>query len=140
MLSKLTVGQEGASYSAAVIAEGRFAFISGHGPLTDGNLVPGTIEEQTTLTLSNLLKTVEAAGAGKENIVRCNCYLANISDFRSFDAAYRSFFGARSRHALRLAPPSLRAWWKSKPWSRSTLDQRSEHQLNRHRRYAGAAA
>ena len=94
MLERVTLGQEAASYSAAVITEGRLAFVSGHGPLTDGQVVRGTLEEETTLTLSNLIKTVEAVGGSKESIVKCNCYLADISQFRAFDAAYRSYFGS----------------------------------------------
>jgi 2-iminobutanoate/2-iminopropanoate deaminase len=94
MLERVTLGQEAASYSAAVIATGRLAFISGHGPLTNGEVVRGTIAEETTLTLPNLVHTVESVGGSKERIVKCNCYRADISEFPTFDAAYRSFFGS----------------------------------------------
>lgn len=58
----------------------------------DGVLVPGSIEEQTLLTLGNLVKTVEALGGSRDSILRCSCYLADISEFDSFDKCYRSFF------------------------------------------------
>ena len=46
-------------YSPAVVAEGRFVFVAGQGPLTNGQYVPGSIEEETTLTLENLGAVLE---------------------------------------------------------------------------------
>jgi 2-iminobutanoate/2-iminopropanoate deaminase len=93
MLEHVVTGEEGGAYSAVVIGEGRFAYLSGVGPLRDGALVPGSIEEQTTLTLENILKGVQRLGASKADIVRCGCFLSDIALFSGFNAAYEAFFG-----------------------------------------------
>jgi len=82
------------AYSAAVQVGGGLLFVSGHGPLRAGEVVTGTIEEQTALTLANIVETIDAAGGSRESIVRCGCFLADIGDFDRFDAAYREFFGS----------------------------------------------
>jgi len=81
------------SYSAGVVA-GDFLFISGQGPLdlATGEVVRGTIEEETLLTLSHLKKIIEAAGASVDNIVKCTVHLKDINDFDRYDKAYASFF------------------------------------------------
>ena len=81
------------SYSAGVIA-GDFLFISGQGPLdlSTGEVVHGTIEEETLLTLSHIRKIIEAAGASADNIVKCTVHLQDIRDFDRYDKAYASFF------------------------------------------------
>lgn len=94
MLERIVTGEEAASYSAAVITSGRLAFISGHGPLKDGKPVRGTIEEETSLALANMLAAIEAAGGRKDQVVRCTCYVSEIGLFHRFDAVYREFFGA----------------------------------------------
>jgi 2-iminobutanoate/2-iminopropanoate deaminase len=81
------------AYSPGIIAEGRFLYVSGQGPIRDGAVVSGTIEEQTRLTLENLLGVLEAAGAGSTDVVRCGVFLADIGDFDRMDAVYREFFG-----------------------------------------------
>ena len=87
-VERITSSHEGGAYSAAVIAPaGRLAFISGHTAER-----AGTLEEQTVLTLTKLFRTIEAAGGRKQDIIRCTCYLADISGFHRFDAVYRTFF------------------------------------------------
>jgi 2-iminobutanoate/2-iminopropanoate deaminase len=80
-------------YTPALIA-GDYVFVSGQGPLDPETLaVRGTtIAEQTRFTLENVVALVEAAGAKREDIVRCNCYLAAIDLFDDFTAAYEQFF------------------------------------------------
>lgn len=79
-------------YSHAIVAEGRFAFLAGQGPLRDGEYVPGTIEEETRLTLGNLMAVLAACGSGPEHVVRCGCWLVNLDDFAGMNAVYREFF------------------------------------------------
>lgn len=80
-------------YSPALVA-GDYVFVSGQGPLDPETLaVRGTtVAEQTRFTLQNLVALVEAAGGGREDIVRCTCYLAAIGSFAEFTAAYERFF------------------------------------------------
>lgn len=81
------------AYSAGVVCDG-WLFISGQGSvdLSTGEVIHGTIEEETVNTLNHIKKITEAAGAGVDNIVKCTIHLANINDFKKFDAAYGSFF------------------------------------------------
>ena len=81
------------AYSAGVLIDG-WLFISGQGPLdlATGNVVSGTIEEETMLTLSHIKKILEAAGGKVEDIVKCTVHLRDINDFERYNAAYSSFF------------------------------------------------
>jgi 2-iminobutanoate/2-iminopropanoate deaminase len=63
------------AYSAGILMDG-WLFISGQGPLnlSTGEVVHGTIEEETLLTLSHIKKIVETAGGSIENIVKCTVH------------------------------------------------------------------
>ena len=61
----------GGPYSPAVIAEGKFVFVAGQGPLRDGVYNPGPIADETRLTLENMGALLEQAGSGFEHVVRC---------------------------------------------------------------------
>lgn len=82
------------SYSPGVRATGAFVFVSGQGPLRDGEIVAGSVAEQTRLTMDNVGSVLAAAGLGFSDIVRCNVYLADMADFAEMDAAYSEFFDA----------------------------------------------
>lgn len=81
------------AYSSGVLANG-FLFVSGQGPLdlASGEVVHGTIEEETLLTLTHVQKIVESAGGTVDDIVKCTVHLSDIHDFDRYDAAYASFF------------------------------------------------
>jgi len=76
------------AYSPGIIAEGRFLFVSGQGPLRDGKVVSGTVAEEVALTLGNLTRVIEAAGATLADVVQCRVYLSDIADFKAMDAIY----------------------------------------------------
>lgn len=79
--------------STAVVCD-EWVFVSGQGPLDMATLktVPGSIEQETRLTLANIQAVLEQAGCSKIDIVRCTCYLAALDDFPGFNATYREFF------------------------------------------------
>ncbi|HEX7905489.1 MAG TPA: RidA family protein [Chitinophagaceae bacterium] len=81
------------AYSAGVLVDG-WLYVSGQGPvdLATGNVVHGTIEEETLFTLSHVKKIVEAAGGTIEDIVKCTVHLTDINDFDRYNTAYGSFF------------------------------------------------
>lgn len=81
------------AYSAGVQV-GEWLFVSGQGPLdlATGEVIQGTIEEETLHTLSHIQKIVEAAGGSIDNIVKCTVHLENINDFDRYNVAYASFF------------------------------------------------
>lgn len=82
------------SYSPAV-RMGPLLVISGQGPLTpDGEIIPGDITTQTRNTMENIRRLVEAGGGRMDQVIRCGCFLADMSDFNAFDAVYRTYFDA----------------------------------------------
>jgi 2-iminobutanoate/2-iminopropanoate deaminase len=82
----------GGPYSPAVIAEGRFVFVAGQGPLRNGQYVPGSIEEETEQTLCNLGVLLEQAGSGFEHAVRCGVWLVDLDDFAGMNGVYQTYF------------------------------------------------
>jgi 2-iminobutanoate/2-iminopropanoate deaminase len=80
------------AYSPAIIAEGRFVYVSGQGPMVDGRYDAATIEAETRLTLENIGRILEAAGATFGDVVRCGVFLADINDFAAMNEVYASFF------------------------------------------------
>jgi 2-iminobutanoate/2-iminopropanoate deaminase len=81
------------SYSVGVICDG-WLYVSGHAPqdLRTGEVIHGTIEEETRIVLSHIGKVLAEAGCRFEDVVKSTCHLANINDFDRFDSTYREFF------------------------------------------------
>ena len=81
-------------YSQA-IAVGGLVFCAGQGPIDPetGRLVEGGVAEQTERTLKNLGAVLEATGLGFEDVVKTTCFLADMDDFKAFNAVYATFFG-----------------------------------------------
>ena len=82
----------GGPYSPAVVAEGKFVFVAGQGPLRDGEYVPGAIEDETRLTLENIGTLLENAGSGFEHVVRCGVWLVDLADLAGMNAVYETCF------------------------------------------------
>ena len=93
-MAKQPVGgsQPAGSYSAGIVAEGRFVYVSGQGPFRDGSLTGTSIEEQTRVTLGNLAAVLESAGASLADVVRCGVFLADVRDFAAMDKVYADTF------------------------------------------------
>ncbi|MDT0542446.1 RidA family protein [Streptomyces lonegramiae] len=72
---------------------GGLVFTSGQGPLDPAtNEMPADFAAQATRVLSNLVAVFEAAGSGKDRIVKCTCYLSDRKNFPEFNRVYREFF------------------------------------------------
>jgi 2-iminobutanoate/2-iminopropanoate deaminase len=93
-MAKQAVGgsQPAGAYSPGVVAEGRFVYVSGQGPVRDGVVTGDTIEEQTRVVLGNLGAVLAAAGATLADVVRCGVFLADMADFAGMNAAYGETF------------------------------------------------
>jgi 2-iminobutanoate/2-iminopropanoate deaminase len=80
-------------YSQAVIHNG-LLYLSGQIPIDPetGILVKGGIEQETKTVLNNIRIIIEEAGAQMKDVLKVNCYLANLDDFESFNMAYKEFF------------------------------------------------
>jgi 2-iminobutanoate/2-iminopropanoate deaminase len=80
-------------YSQAVIHDG-LLYISGQVPVdpASGELVRGTIEEETEAVLNNIKIITEEAGADMDCVLKVTCYLADIHDFPRFNQMYEKYF------------------------------------------------
>jgi 2-iminobutanoate/2-iminopropanoate deaminase len=82
-------------YSQGVDARGaRTLWLSGQIPLdpATGELVQGTIREETTRVMENLRAVLAAGGAGFEHVVKCTIYLADLGDFAAVNEVYGEYF------------------------------------------------
>ena len=68
-----------AAYSGAVIAEGKFVFVAGQGPLRDGEYVPGTVQTGPAARAVPPVKPMHAATAtGSASIATCLNLIADL--------------------------------------------------------------
>jgi 2-iminobutanoate/2-iminopropanoate deaminase len=82
-------------YSQAIRA-GQFLFVSGQVPLdpSTGELVAGSIADQTRRALENIGEILKAAGSSFQQVVRTTVYLADLADFPAMNETYATFFAA----------------------------------------------
>lgn len=75
---------------------GDFLFVTGTGPVdpATGKITGGNIEEQTHLTIDNIVAVLEADGASLADVVKVNVHLGDTSMFARFNAAYAKRFSA----------------------------------------------
>jgi 2-iminobutanoate/2-iminopropanoate deaminase len=80
-------------YSQAIKANG-FVFLSGQTPIdpATGELVPGSVTEQTHQVMKNLIHVLAAAGTDLKHVVRSGVFLKNMNDFAAMNAVYSSYF------------------------------------------------
>jgi 2-iminobutanoate/2-iminopropanoate deaminase len=80
-------------YSQAV-RSGHLVFTSGQIPLDPdtGQLVQGSIEDQTHRVMANLSAVLTAAGTSLANAVKATIFLTNLSDFAKVNAVYATYF------------------------------------------------
>ncbi|MDY6779225.1 MAG: RidA family protein [Halobacteria archaeon] len=80
------------AYSQGIAANG-FVFTAGQIPLTpDGELVEGSVEEQTRQALENVEAVLEEAGASLGDAVKVTVFLDDIDDFDEMNSVYKEFF------------------------------------------------
>jgi 2-iminobutanoate/2-iminopropanoate deaminase len=82
-------------YSQAVRA-GELIFCSGQIPLdpATGELVEGSIGDQTRRCMQNLAAVLDAAGTTLDALVKVSVFLTNIDDYGEFNEAYATFVGS----------------------------------------------
>ncbi len=78
---------------------GDFVVVSGQVGIADGALVPGGVAAQTTRAMENLSALLGSAGASLNDVVKTTCYLVDMDDFDTFNAAYAAALGAHRPHA-----------------------------------------
>jgi reactive intermediate/imine deaminase len=69
-------------------------YLSGQIGIKPGTLVlaPGGIEGEARQTLENIRATLETHGYALRDVVKCTVMLADIAEWATFNAVYRSFF------------------------------------------------
>jgi 2-iminobutanoate/2-iminopropanoate deaminase len=80
-------------YSHAVVSNG-LIFLSGQTPVDPdtGELVEGSVGDQTRRCLDNLAVVAAAAGARLSDAVRMAIYVTDISTFKDVNEAYGAYF------------------------------------------------
>ena len=80
-------------YSQAIAANG-FLFVSGQIAIdpASGELLTGSIEDQTRLVLTNIKAVLAAAGSSLDKVVKCTVFLDDINDFARMNGVYGDFF------------------------------------------------
>jgi 2-iminobutanoate/2-iminopropanoate deaminase len=83
----------GGPYSTAVRQNG-LVFLSGQIPLDPqtGQLVTGSIEEQTARVLENLKAVLEAAGLSLGDVVKTTVFLKDMGHFTRMNETYGKYF------------------------------------------------
>jgi len=79
-------------FAKATEADG-WLYVSGQTPMRDGEIVGHGIVEQANIAIQNMLKIVEDAGYGVEDIVRVGVWLDDARDFWSFNGVFEKYFG-----------------------------------------------
>ncbi len=100
-------------YSQAVVAGG-LLFCSGQIPLdpASGELIVGTVEQETERVMENLRGVLEAAGTDFDHLVKTTIYLTDMSDFAAVNQVYGQYFAsdkpARATVAVAALPRGAR--------------------------------
>ena len=97
MTKKIVVTEEAPGaigpYSQGTVANG-FVFCSGQIPAnpSTGEILTGSITEQTRQCLSNVKGVIEAAGSSLEKVVKVTVFLRDMDDFGEMNAEYSKWF------------------------------------------------
>ncbi|MCK4776856.1 MAG: RidA family protein [Actinomycetia bacterium] len=80
-------------YSQAVKV-GNLIFLSGQIPINPktGEVITGTIEEQTRLVLNNIRAVLEEANSSLDNLLKLTIYLDNLNEFTNVNSVFNDYF------------------------------------------------
>ena len=83
----------GGPYSQAIIHDG-IIYLSGQGPIDPqtNQVVPGTVEQETELTLENIRIILEEAGSSLSKVLQVSAYLVNMREYGRFNDIYKRYF------------------------------------------------
>jgi len=93
IISTKTAPKAVGPYSQA-IENGGILFVSGQVPIDNetGEVITGSIQEQTMQVLNNINGILTAAGYEKRDVVKCTCLLKDINDFQAMNKVYGEYF------------------------------------------------
>ncbi len=80
------------SLSKAIRA-GDFIFLTGQIPFKNGDVyTSGSIEEQTTVVIEDIKKTLSEANCNLSDVIKAMVWLKNKSDFPGFNEVFSKYF------------------------------------------------
>ena len=100
-------------YNQAILA-GDTLYCSGQIPLdpATGEIVSGSVEQETERVLDNLGAVLKAAGMDFANVVSCTVFLLTMSDYATVNEVYARYFSemppARAAIAVAQLPRDVR--------------------------------
>jgi len=96
--------QPAGHYAQAIVDRG-LVYVSGQLPIDPhtGAKCLGSVEEQTEQALQNLLGILQAAGSGRDRVLKTTVYVSDIGLWDRVNAVYAAFFG-RHRPARAVVP------------------------------------
>ena len=75
------------------VRAGDFIFVSGQvGKDADGNMIDGTIEEETRATIEAIQRVLAEDGATLADVVRVTTYLEDTRDFGRYNKVFAEYF------------------------------------------------
>lgn len=80
-------------FSRAVEAGG-WLYVSGQTPMKEGEVVEGSVVEQSRLAIDNCLNIMREAGYDPEHVVHVTVILTDARYFQSFNKVFKEVFGA----------------------------------------------
>ena len=78
-------------FSQAVIFD-NVIYVSGHVGEINQKLVEGGIGPETKQAMESIKKILEANGSSMDNVIKCTCMLADISEWAAMNEVYRTYF------------------------------------------------
>jgi len=83
----------GGPYSQAIIYND-IIYLSGQGPIDPqtNQVVHGTIEQETELSMENIRIILEEAGSSLSNVLQITAYLVNMREYGRFNDVYKRYF------------------------------------------------
>ena len=83
----------GGPYSQAIIYNG-IIYLSGQGPIDPqtNQVVHGTIEQETELSMENIRIILEEAGSSLSKVLQITAYLLTMREYGRFNEVYRRYF------------------------------------------------
>lgn len=87
----------------------KMMFTSGQIPIDPktGELVTGSIQDQTKRVMQNLTALLRGAGLGLGDVVKTTVYLADMADFAAMNEVYGAAFGAEPPARTTIAAAGL---------------------------------
>ena len=105
--------QPGGHYSQAIASEG-ILYISGQLPVSaDGSHnYDKSLEEQAEVILANLDAILQAGGAQRDSLLKVTVYIADISEWGTFNSIYSKFMGEHKPARAVVPVPELHYGYK----------------------------